>query len=69
MADDFWLSRQQLPPERHHLAAEGAVELTLIAQDTTRYGHDLDAITPGGVKRLIPPTTDLEALPPPFADR
>jgi transposase len=32
-------------------------------------GHDLNAITPGGVKRLIPPASDLEALPPPFADR
>jgi transposase len=31
-------------------------------------GHNLDAITPGGVKRLIPPASDLEALPPPFAD-
>jgi len=32
-------------------------------------GHDLETIAPGGVKRLIPPASDLEALPPPFADR
>jgi transposase len=32
-------------------------------------GHNLETIYPGGVKRLIPPTRDLEALPPPFADR
>jgi hypothetical protein len=31
-------------------------------------GHNLEAIFPGGVKRLIPPASDLEALPPPFAD-
>jgi hypothetical protein len=29
-------------------------------------GHNLEAISPGGVKRLIPPVGDLEALPPPF---
>jgi len=32
-------------------------------------GHNLEAISPGGVKRLIPPARDLETLPPPFADR
>ena len=32
-------------------------------------GHDLETISPGGVKRLIPPARDLAALPPPFTDR
>ena len=32
-------------------------------------GHNLETISPGGVKRRIPPTRDLEALPPPFPDR
>lgn len=32
-------------------------------------GHNLEAIFPGGVKRRIPPAQELEALPPPFADR
>ena len=34
-----------------------------------KLAHNLETIAPGGVKRRIPPASDLQALPPPFADR
>jgi len=58
----------QLGPQ-HRPDTYSAPLLTRFFLTQLDLGHDLEAISPGGVKRLIPPASDLEALPPPFADR
>jgi transposase len=54
---------------QHRPDAYSAPLLTRYLLNQLDLGHNLEAIYPGGVKRLIPPAHDLEALPPPFADR
>jgi transposase len=54
---------------QHRPDAYSAPLLTRYLLNQLDLGHNLEAIFPGGVKRLIPPARDLEVLPPPFADR
>jgi transposase len=54
---------------QHRPDAYSAPLLTRYLLNQLDLGHNLEAIYPGGVKRLIPPARDLEVLPPPFADR
>ena len=54
---------------QHRPDPYSAALLTRYLLNQLDLGHDLEAISPSGVKRLIPPASDLEALPPPFADR
>ena len=54
---------------QHRPNPYSAPQLTRFLLNQLDLGHDLDAIAPGGVKRLIPPARDLAALPPPFTDR
>ena len=68
VAYKFLLHSWQLGTQ-HRPDPYSAPQLTRYFLNQLDLGHDLNAIAPGGVKRLIPPTSDLEALPPPFADR
>ena len=54
---------------QHRPDPYSAPQLTRFFLNQLDLGHDLDAIAPGGVKRLIPLACDLETLPPPFAER
>ena len=54
---------------QHRPDAYSAPLLTRFFLNQLDLGHNLETISPGGVKRRIPPTRDLEALPPPFPDR
>jgi transposase len=54
---------------QHRPDAYSAPLLTRFFLNQLDLGHNLEAIYPGGVKRLIPLACDLETLPPPFAER
>jgi transposase len=68
VAYKFLLHSWQLGTQ-HRPDAYSAPLLTRFFLNQLDLGHNMEAIFPGGVKRRIPPTRNLEALPPPFADR